>query len=238
LKTLWTPQRIASATANTPHELVNAALAKRGSLYRLGETLPQSVSGKSGAPIIIWLKDSSMPSPDPTAATQNALRRFRRNRRGSAAVEFALVAPIFFALLFATLETAFIFFAGQVLEAGVESTGRLIYTSQLGTMTAADFKQDLCDRVKTLFNCDKLDIDLRKYAPGTPITITDPIDASGNYAPDFVFQKPATSDAAVFRAFYQWPLVVTGLGYNIANIGRGTSSSKKLLAATIATGPQ
>ena len=62
-----------------------------------------------------------MPSPaDPTAATQNALRRFHRNRRGSAAVEFALVAPIFFALLFATLETAIIFFAGQVLEAGVE----------------------------------------------------------------------------------------------------------------------
>jgi Flp pilus assembly protein TadG len=219
--------------------LVNAPLTKRGSLYRFAETLPQSLSGRSGAQIIIWLKDSAMPSPaDPTAVTQNALRRFRRNRRGSAAVEFALVAPIFFALLFATLETAIIFFAGQVLEAGVESTGRLIYTSQLGTMTAADFKQDLCNRVSMLFNCDNLDIDLRKYAPGTAITITDPIDASGNYAPDFVFQKPTTSDAAVFRAFYQWPLVVTGLGYNIANIGRGTSSSKKLLAATIATGPQ
>jgi Flp pilus assembly protein TadG len=219
--------------------LVIAPLTARGSLYRLGETLPQSLSGRSGAQIIIWLKDASMPSPvDPTAAKKTALRRFRRNRRGSAAVEFALVAPIFFALLFATLETAIIFFAGQVLEAGVESTGRLIYTSQLGTMTAADFKQDLCDRVKMLFNCANLDVDLRKYAPGTPITITDPIDAAGNYAPNFVFQKPTTSDAAVFRAFYQWPLVVTGLGYNIANIGRGTSSSKKLLAATIATGPQ
>jgi Flp pilus assembly protein TadG len=219
--------------------LVNAPLTARGSLYRLDETLPQSVSGKSGAQIIIWLKDASMPSPaDPAAAPQNALRRFRRNRRGSSAVEFALIAPVFFALLFATLETAIIFFAGQVLEAGVENTGRLIYTSQLGTMTAADFKQDLCNRVSMLFDCTGVDIDLRAYAPGTPITITDPIDAAGNYAPDFVFQKPATSDAAVFRAFYRWPLVVTGLGYNLANIGRGTSSSKKLLAATIATGPQ
>ena len=30
-----------------------------------------------------------------------ALRRFGRDRRGSAAVEFAIVAPIFFALIFA-----------------------------------------------------------------------------------------------------------------------------------------
>ena len=43
-------------------------------------------------------------------------RRFRRNRRGSAAVEFALVAPVFFALLFAIIETALMFFASQVLE--------------------------------------------------------------------------------------------------------------------------
>ena len=41
-----------------------------------------------------------------TATVRNALRRFRRNRRGSAAVEFALVAPMFFALLFAIIETA------------------------------------------------------------------------------------------------------------------------------------
>jgi len=38
----------------------------------------------------------------------------------------------------------------------------------------------------------------------------------------------------VVRAFYQWPLFVTGLGYNIANIGRGTSNSSYLLTAVAA----
>jgi Flp pilus assembly protein TadG len=181
-----------------------------------------------------------MPSPAAsTASLKNALRRFRRNRRGSAAVEFALVAPVFIALLFATIETAAVFFASQVLEAGVEITGRLIYTSQVGTMSQADFKQKLCDQVSVLFNCANLYIDVRSYAPGTAITITDPIDGSGNFVNNFVFQPPSnTSDAAVFRAFYQWPLIVTGLGYNIANIGRGTTNSKRLLAATSVTGPQ
>ena len=37
----------------------------------------------------------------------------------------------------------------------------------------------------------------------------------------------------VVRGFYQWPLFVTGLGYNIANIGRGTLN-KRLLVATSA----
>ena len=50
------------------------------------------------------------------AATRNVLRRFRRNRRAAAAVEFALVAPLFFVLLFAIIEVALVFFASQVLE--------------------------------------------------------------------------------------------------------------------------
>jgi len=176
-----------------------------------------------------------MPSPAVSAAAvTKALRRFRRNRRGSSAVEFALVAPVFFALLFAIIETALVFFAGQVLETGVQDTGRLIYTSQTPGL-AADFKQPLCDRVATLFSCAGLCVDVRSYSAGTAITITDPIDASGNFNGTCVYQPPTDlSQTVVVRAFYQWPLVVTGLGYNIANIGRDTANSKRLLAATSA----
>jgi Flp pilus assembly protein TadG len=179
-----------------------------------------------------------MPSPaDPTAATRKALRRFRRNRRGSAAVEFALVAPIFFALLFGIIETAIVFFASQVLETGVQDSGRLLYTHQAqdSGMTEVQFKADLCVRVSALFACP-IDVDVRSYAPGTTITITDPI-TSGNYDNSgLVYQPPPLGSQAtvVVRAFYQWPLFVTGLGYNIANLGRGTSNSKRLLAATAA----
>jgi Flp pilus assembly protein TadG len=180
-----------------------------------------------------------MTSPaDSAAAIRKALRRFRRNRRGSAAVEFALVAPVFFALLFAIIETALVFFAGQVLETGVQDTARLIYTSQTPGLQA-DFKQALCDRVAVMFSCGNLYIDVRSYAAGTAITITDPIDGSGNFVNNFVYQPPTDlTQTVIVRAFYQWPLVVTGLGYNIANIGRGTSNSKRLLASTSAFRPQ
>ncbi len=184
-----------------------------------------------------------MPLPPVSSFTVGRLfRRFARNRRASAAVEFALVAPMFFALIFAIIETALVFFAGQVLETGTQDTGRLIYTSQVqanGTLQA-DFKQKLCESVAMMFSCDNLYVDVRSYAAGTAITITDPIDSSGNFVNNFVYQPPAmgSDSTVVVRAFYQWPLFVTGLGYNIANIGRGTSNSYRLLAATAAFRPQ
>lgn len=168
------------------------------------------------------------------------LRRFGNDSGGSAAVEFALIAPVFFALIFAIMETGMVFFAGQVLETAVQDGARSVYTCSAAA-TAVDFKTPICARSSVLMDCTKIDIDVRSYDPGTAITISDPIDASGNYSSiNLVYQPPAcpTSKTVVVRGFYQWPLFVTGLGYNIANIGRGTTSSKRLLAATAATGPQ
>jgi Flp pilus assembly protein TadG len=182
--------------------------------------------------------------PPPAASKfsfRNMLRRFRRNRRGSAAIEFALVGPMFFALLFAIIETALVFFAGQVLETGVQNAARQIFTHQLqdsGLTTAqalAKFKQDLCDNVSALLSCP-LDVDVRYFQPGTPITISNPVDAAGHYdSSNLVFQVPPAGSPAtiVVRGFYQWPLFVTGLGYNIANI-HGVDGNKFLLAATAA----
>jgi len=177
-----------------------------------------------------------------TASLRNRLRRFRRSRRGSAAVEFALVAPVFFALLFAIIETSMVFFAGQLLESGIQDSGRQLYTHQLqdSGLSAADqqtaFKNDLCSRVQVLMSCP-IDVDVKFYPAGTTITITDPIDGSGNYnnaGLTFALPPKNSSATVVVRGFYQWPLFVTGLGYNIANIASGTSNSKKLLAATTA----
>lgn len=166
--------------------------------------------------------------------------RFGRNKSGSAAVEFALIAPIFFALIFAIMETGLVFFAGQTLEIAVQDGARVVYTSQV--MTATDFKKPICERVSALMDCSKLDVDVRSYNQGTAITISDPISSSGAYvAGSTVYQPPAaypSTQTVVVRAFYQWPLYVTGLGYNIANIDRGKATNKRLLAATMAVGPQ
>jgi len=172
-----------------------------------------------------------------TAPARSILGRFRRNRRGSAAVEFALIAPLFFCMLFAILETAIVFFAGQVLENATLETARLILTRQAQTsaLTEADFKSNLCDRIKVMFNCQgnlgALTIDIKSFAPGATITITDPI-VAGSLTGPFVYALPPSGspNTIVVRAFYQWPLFVTRLGYDIGNLNGG----KRLLSATAA----
>jgi Flp pilus assembly protein TadG len=83
------------------------------------------------------------------------LARFARRQDGAGAVEFAMVALLFFALTFAILETALVFFANQTLQAAAGDSGRLIMTGQAqqASYTAADFKNAVCARIYGLFNC-------------------------------------------------------------------------------------
>jgi Flp pilus assembly protein TadG len=168
-----------------------------------------------------------------TATVRKTLRRFRRNRRGSAAVEFALVAPVFFALLFAIIETAIVFFAGQVLETVTQDSARMIMTGQAQTTgySQSDFKTYVCGKITVLFDCaNGISIDVRSYSAFSSVSISNPIDASKNFVPPNNYSPGGPGDIVVVRLFYQWPLIVTGLGYNIANL----TGSKRLLTATAA----
>src|SRR6195256_6915248 len=168
----------------------------------------------------------------PTASVRNALRRFRRNRRGSAAVEFALVAPVFFALLFAIIETAIVFFAGQVLETITQTSGRYIMTgqAQAASLTAGQFKTYVCNQIPGLFTCANLYVDVQSYGAFTNVTFNSHIDAANNFDTTMQYNPGTQGQIVVVRLFYQWPLFVTGLGYNISNL----TGSKRLLAATAA----
>jgi Flp pilus assembly protein TadG len=180
------------------------------------------------------LKDFSMPSPAASSASvRNILRRFRRNRRGSAAVEFALVAPLFFALLFAILETAIVFFAGQVLETITQNSARMILTGQAQTAsyTQAQFKTYVCGQIPALFTCSNIYVDVQSYGNSfAGVTINSQIDASNNFVNNMQYNPGTAGQIVVVRLFYQWPLFVTGLGYNISNL----TGSKRLLTATAA----
>ena len=62
-----------------------------------------------------------------------AARRFIRQQDGATTVEFAMVAAPFLAMMFAIIETAIVFFAGQTLETAGADSARLIMTGQAQT---------------------------------------------------------------------------------------------------------
>jgi len=167
------------------------------------------------------------------AAAVTAAGRFLGNRRGSAAVEFALVAPLFFALLFAIIETSMVFFASQSLETALQDSARTIMTgqAQIAKLTKQSFKKDVvCSHVNALFDCTNgIYVDVQSYSTFSSVAISDPI-TGGNFVDNTLYNPGGPGDIVVVRLFYQWPLFVTGLGYNIANL----SGSKRLLSATAA----
>ena len=161
------------------------------------------------------------------------LRRFRRNLGGSAVVEFALVAPMFFALLFAIIETAFMFFASQVLETVTQDSARMIMTGQAqnAVYTQAQFKNYVCGKVAALFDCaNGISVDVQSYPQFSNVNVSNPIDAGKNFVAPNNYKPGGPGDIVVVRLFYQWPILVTKFGYDISNL----SGSKRLLSATAA----
>lgn len=183
------------------------------------------------------------PSARPKTSFRGLLRRFRRSRKGDAVVQFALVAPLFFALLFAILETAFMFLGTQVLETVTQDSARAVFTGQAQTgglqacqvngqnaaCTQTSFKSYLCSKIPALFDCNNIYVDVQSYNAFSAITINSQIN-NGAFVNNMQYNPGGPGDIVVVRVFYQWPLVVTGLGFNISNL----SGNKRLLVATAA----
>jgi Flp pilus assembly protein TadG len=164
-----------------------------------------------------------------------AARRLIRQQDGAAAIEFGLVAAPFLALVFAIMETAVVFFAGQTMETAAADSARLIMTGQAQTQgfDQAKFKEAVCARIYGLFNCNGgLFVDVKTYTAFSNINNSQlPLDANGNLQTgNFGYQPGGPGDIVVVRLMYQWPVYVSLLGLNLSDM----SGSKRLLMSTIA----
>jgi Flp pilus assembly protein TadG len=160
--------------------------------------------------------------------------RLIRREDGAAAVEFGLVAVPFLAMVFAIIETALVFFAGQTLETAAADSARLILTGQAQTqgLTQGTFKDAVCAKIHGVFNCNAgLYVDVRSYTSFANISLTNPVDANGNLIQSFAFQPGGPGDIVVMRLMYQWPVYVSLLGLNgLSNM----SANNRLMISTVA----
>jgi len=84
-----------------------------------------------------------------------ASQRYQNSEKGATAVEFALVAFPFFALLGVIIETGAMMFTEFGLQAAVQEAARTARTGQAqgGAKTAADFKTLICQNASLVANC-------------------------------------------------------------------------------------
>ena len=95
------------------------------------------------------------------------VRKLAGDEAGSPAVEFALVFPIFIAIVLATLQAGTIFLVKAFFESSAEEAARIVLTNQTGSLTAAQFQTEICNQLTALFNCGELVIELEPLPAGT-----------------------------------------------------------------------
>ena len=101
------------------------------------------------------------------------IRRYKKNKDGATAIEFALLAIPFFSLLFAILELSIIFFISSTLSHAVSETGRQIRVGNFQNCGQAAFKAAVCTRMTGVGNCDRLRIDAITQSTFSTITLPD-----------------------------------------------------------------
>jgi Flp pilus assembly protein TadG len=154
------------------------------------------------------------------------LRRLRtRADSGSAALEFALIAPVFFLFLMGIIETGIIFFGNSTLQFAADDVARQVRTGQVqsANMTAAQFRTLVCNDIGALLACNaNLQIDVETFGNFTGASMTPPIDANGNLNAALNNFNPGTScQVAVVRLFYTWHIITPLMQPLLSNLPGG-----------------
>lgn len=148
--------------------------------------------------------------------------QFVENRRGSAAVEFAMIAAPFFFMIFGLLEICLIFIMSTVMEHAVSEAARPLRTgeAQEAGMTEVQFREALCAELFEILDCDaRLSIDVRTVANFAASPIGAPIDGDGELDDEeFRFEPGGPNDIVAVRAFYEWNLITPVLSKPLANM--------------------
>lgn len=130
-------------------------------------------------------------------------------------IEFAILAPIFFAILAAILETSIQYFAAQVFESGVYDASRNIRVgmAQREGWSAVEYKKDVCDRLYGLFgDCSDMLVSVKQINDFKSVSYSVPVDPSckqnckwtqpDNWAPG------GSSSVVLVQAYYRYPSIL------------------------------
>lgn len=140
--------------------------------------------------------------------------RFARADSGATAVEFALLAVPFFALLFAMVEVSILYFATANLDSVVSEAGRMIRTGQVQAsgMTEAQFKDYVCGELTLINDCQaNLRIDVRNFTSFGSVSYPPLVDEDGNIVDSTVFQPGNAGDIVLVNVYYSYGIVSPGM---------------------------
>lgn len=157
---------------------------------------------------------------------RSLLGRFVRNRKGSTAIEFTMLAIPFSMLVFAVLESCISFAAQQVMANAADDMARQFRTGQIKAheLTKQEVRDIFCERIQIIVSpgCPGLEMDLRSYTSFAEAAqqrvsfLNGDIDTQGFD----ILPGPAMSKN-MLRVFYRWPVITDFMRKSMANLPDG-----------------
>ena len=163
-------------------------------------------------------------------------RSLVRDRRGATAVEFALLAIPFFALVCIIFEATFLLLSQQTLDGAVDRAARVLRTGEFqdtadGTDPIERMRRLMCRNGAVFFRCEDLRLDVRRSGGFAAAQPTEPYDSTKK---DWVagfgthFDCPAGGDIIALRAAVPVMRPFSALNFT----GQIMAGSRQLLITT------
>jgi len=159
-----------------------------------------------------------------------ASRRYKHSEGGATAIEFAIVAFPFFALMGVIIETGAMMFTEFGLQAAVQEAARQARTgqAQTGSMTAANFKTLICNNASLVANCGAgITVYANSYASWAQLAANMPsfmnigVKDDGTQNPT-AYKLGAPTCPSSLVATYDWHFMMPLMNY-LGNVQGGTT---------------
>ena len=163
-----------------------------------------------------------------------ACHGFFSDKRGSTAIEFAMLAIPFALLVFAILESCISFAGQEVMANAADDVARQLRTGQIApaSATATSINQLICSKLQIMVaqNCPGLLVDLRQYstfadaaAAGFQIVSGDIQLTQGSGTTTFTVAPGPAGSKNMLRVFYKWPVMTDFMAKSMANLNGGNT---------------
>ena len=163
------------------------------------------------------------------------------NKDGTAAIEFAIVAPIFMALMFSLFEIGWFFYTNSIVDASVADAARLIETGQLQKSTGTDEQKKqamfnaVCNILHEFGDCTtRLTVEVQTFpdfatlaAANNPATCADAPQAERDAIPF----SPGTELSIVrVRICFIYTTINPAIGVNVSEPG---TNKRRLISQSV-----
>ena len=150
-----------------------------------------------------------------------------QSRNGSAALEFAMLAPVLFLMLFGMIECGVIYFGSSALQNATDDAGRMVRTGQAVGWTVAQFKSQVCSEMTGFISSSScnanIQVDIRQYSSFSGASYPSITNSNGSINSS-ALQYPSSLTACqvvLVRAFYPWQVITPLMQPLLQNMPNG-----------------